>query len=101
MRYCLLISFLTLAFLLSSCSQRAALELTDKEQQCLDYIAKDPFMRVLRTNRESTGTLLVRTRQGEVIIMYRIDTQSPNSPDAVSDCIQVLNHHLPYQQVEK
>ncbi len=102
MRYLLLILTICISLALNSCVHRSPpvpLELTDKEQDCLNYISKDRFLRVLRTDREPDGTLKVLTRQGEIRIYYRIDCISNKNADlSVSECINVLDQHTFFPQ---
>lgn len=90
MRLLLILSFLCLS--ISSCSTptRSLPDLTEQEQLGLNYINKDPFMRIMRVDREDDEHVLVKTRQGNHIIMYRITAAL--GPDA-KDMIELIPPH--------
>jgi hypothetical protein len=86
MRTCapiLLAALIALAPALGGCSSRVQPKLTAAEQQLLDSLTRDPFVRVVATTREEDGFLTVHTGQGSTDAYYRFMPAGDGKDDLV------------------
>lgn len=86
MRTCapiLLAVLIALAPALGGCSSRVVPKLTAPEQQLLDSLTRDPFVRVIAFTREEDGFVTVHTGQGNTEAYYRLMPAGDGREDLV------------------
>ena len=69
---------------LGGCSSRVAPKLTAPEQQLLESLTRDPFVRVEAITREEDGFLTVHTGQGSTDAYYRFMPAGDGKEDLVA-----------------
>lgn len=83
-RTCAPILLCMLAMLAASgCAGRAEVQVSAAEQQLLDGLTRDPFVRIEALTREEDGYLNVRTGQGSTIAYYRLMPAGDGKDDLV------------------
>ena len=93
-----LVSCLCYCLTIASCSQREVakpLVLTAQEEQALAYLAKDPFMRVVRMRRLNDERIVVTTKQGNKQLYYYLDS---NAGDTAKDQIIPISQHRIFKE---